>query len=96
MADGLLRTRRERFSDFWLKFAYGLGPTLVLAVTALALGSSAVAWSIAVVGVLLGFMVATTARKPRGALLGGVAIAVLLFLFQLVLAWLITHPIEKG
>ena len=96
MADGLLRTRGERLRDFWLKFAYGLGPTAVLALAALALGGGAVAWSIAVVGVLLGFMVATTARKPRGALMGGVAIAVLLFVFQLVLAWLITHPIEKG
>jgi hypothetical protein len=49
---------------------------------------------IAVTGVLLALFVASSARKPRGALIGGIVCAVVLFLFQLVVAWFATHPIE--
>lgn len=95
MADGLLLTRKERLRAFWLKFAGGLGPSLVLVAVAAAVGGGAVAYSIAVFGVLLGFVVATSARRVRGAVAGGVALAVVLLLFQVVVAWFVTHPIEK-
>ena len=94
MADGLLLTRKERVTVFWAKFAAGLGPSLVLVAVAAVLGGGAVAYSIAVFGVLLGFVIATTARKVRGALVGGVALAIVLLLFQVVVAWFVTHPIE--
>ena len=68
----------------------------MLVIAALAMGSGAVGWSIAVFGVLLGFLVATSARTYRGALRAGIAIAVVLLLFQIVVAWFVTHPIEKS
>jgi hypothetical protein len=96
MADGLLLTGRERRRLFWLKLAAGAGPSLVLAAIAVALGAGAVGYSIAVFAVLIGFVIATTANKPRGALKGGIALLVVLLAFQIVVAWFITHPIQKS
>jgi hypothetical protein len=96
MADGLLLTRKERLRVFWLKFAAAVGPALVLVVVAVALGDGAVGWSIAAFGLLLGFLVATTARTIRGALVAGLVIAVVLLVFQIVVAWFVTHPIEQS
>jgi hypothetical protein len=96
VADGLLLTGKERARLFWLKFAAGAGPSLVLVAIAVALGSGAVAYSMAVFALLVGFVIATTARKPRGALKGGIALAVVLLAFQIVVAWFVTHPIEKS
>jgi hypothetical protein len=96
MADGLLLTRNERRRLFWLKFAGGAGPSLVLVAIAAALGSGAVAYSMAVFAVLIGFVIATTASKPRGALKGGFGLLVALLVFQVVVAWFITHPIQKS
>jgi hypothetical protein len=95
MADGLLLTRRERVRAFWLKFVYGLGPSVVLVAVALVLSGGAVAWTIAFFGVLFGLMVATTAKKPRGALIGGVSVAVFILLVQIAVAWLVTHPVVR-
>jgi hypothetical protein len=96
MADGLLLTGRERRRLFWLKLAAGAGPSLVLAAVAVALGAGAVGYSIAVFAVLIGFVIATSANKPRGALKGGIALLVVLLVFQIVVAWFITHPIQKS
>jgi hypothetical protein len=96
MADGLLLTASERRRLFWLKFAAGTGPSLVLVAIAAALGAGAVAYSMAVFAVLLGFVIATSARKPGGALKGGIALLVALLVFQIVVAWFITHPIQKS
>ena len=91
MADGLLLTRRERVRLYWQKFGLGYGPSALLGIVALALGGGAVGVVILVFGALLGFFVASSARKLRGAAIGGVVCAVLLFLFQLVIAWFVTH-----
>jgi hypothetical protein len=96
MADGLLLTGSERRRLFWLKLAGGAGPALVLVVVAVALGAGAVAYSMAIFAVLIGFVIATTARKPRGALVGGIALLLLLLVFQIVVAWFVTHPIQKS
>jgi hypothetical protein len=96
MADGLLLTGKERLRIFWLKFAFGLGPSLVLVAVAAVLGGGSVAYTIAVFGVLIGFVIATTAKKPRGALIGGIALAVVLLVFQIIVAWFVSHPIEKS
>jgi hypothetical protein len=96
MADGLLLSEKERLRIFWLKFAAGAGPSLVLVAVAAALGGGSVAYTIAFFGVLIGFVIATSARKPRGALIGGLALGLLLLVFQIVVAWFITHPIEKS
>ncbi len=96
MTDGLLLTRGERARGFALKLAGGLAPSLVLVVVAAALGGGAVAVAIAVLGIMCGLVVATSARTVRGALTAGVVIAALLFLLQIVVAWFATHPIEKS
>jgi uncharacterized membrane protein YdbT with pleckstrin-like domain len=96
MADGLLLTRGERRRLFWLKFAGGAGPSLVLVAIAAALGSSAVAYTMAVFAVLFGIAVATTAKKPRGAVVGGIVLLVVLLVFQIVVHWFFTHPIQKS
>jgi hypothetical protein len=68
----------------------------VLVVVAAALDAVAVAATMAVFAVLIGFVIATTARKPRGAIKGGLALLVVLIVFQIVVAWFVTHPIEKS
>ena len=94
MADGLLLTRGDRVRLFWSKLGCAYGPSFLLGVIALALGAGAVGWMILVVGALLALFVATSAKKVRGALIGGLVCAVLLFVFQLVVAWFASHPIE--
>ena len=94
MADGLLLTRAERTRLFWLKFAAGAGPALLVAIVALALGGGSVAWAIAIFGVLVGLLVPLNARRVRGAAIGGIVIAALLTIFQIVVAWFVTHPIQ--
>jgi hypothetical protein len=95
VADGLLLTGKERARLFWLKLAGGAGPSLILVAVAAALGSGAVAYSMAVFAVLIGFVIATTAKKPRGALIGGIVLVAVLLVFQIVVAWFVTHPIQK-
>jgi hypothetical protein len=96
MADGLLLTRKERIRFFWLRFAGGVGPALVVAIVALALGGGTAAWAIAIFGALVGFVVASSARTVRGAFVGGLVVAGLLIAFQIVVAWFFTHPILPG
>jgi hypothetical protein len=96
MADGLLLTRRERARLFWSKFAGGVGPSLIVAIAALAIDGGATAWAIAIFGVLIGLIVAWSARTVRGALIGGLVVAALLIVFQIVVAWFFTHPVLPG
>jgi hypothetical protein len=93
MADGLLLTRKERIRSFWLRFAGGVGPSLVVAIFALSLGGGATGWAIAIFGVLIGLVVASSARTVRGAVVGGFVVAGLLIAFQIVVAWFFTHPV---
>ena len=95
MSDGLLLSRRERLARFETRFGAGLGPSLALVAAAFALGADAVGIAIAVTAVLCALLVGTSARTLRGAVVAGLAIAVALFLFQLVLAWFITHPVLR-
>ena len=96
MTDQLLLTRGDRFRIFAVRFGGGVGPSLVLALGVAALGGGAVAIAIAVLGLLLGIVVATSARTDRGAVVGGIVTAVVLLLLQVVIAWFVTHPIEKS
>jgi hypothetical protein len=93
MADGLLLSRRERARAYWTKAALALAPTGVLAVVAVALGAPAVAVAMLVVAVLAALVAGQSARTWRGAAVTGVVVAAALFLLQIVLAWLITHPV---
>jgi hypothetical protein len=94
MADGLLLTRRERLRLFWTKLGLAYAPSFLLAVASLLLGGGAVGWMIGIVGLLLALFLATSAKRVRGAVIGGLVCAALLFVFQLVVAWFATHPIE--
>ena len=94
MADGLLLTRPERLRLFGLKLALSFAPSFLLGVAALALGGGSVGWMILIVGAVLALFVANSARTPRGAATGGVVCAAALFVFQLVVAWFASHPIE--
>jgi len=96
MTDLLLLRRRDRFRIFAVRFGGGVGPSLVLALVVAALGGGAVAVAIAFLGLLLGLVVATTARTDRGAVVGGFVTAAILLLLQVVIAWFVTHPIEKS
>jgi hypothetical protein len=95
MADGLLLTRQERRRLFWGKFAGGVGPSAVLCLVAFLLGGGAVAVAIAIFGLLFGLLIATTAKTTRGALTAGIVCMVILFVFQLVVAWFVSHPILR-
>jgi hypothetical protein len=94
VADGLLLTGKERLRLFWLKVGAGVGPALAVAVVALALGGGSVAGTIAIFGVLIGLLVATNARTVRGAVIGGIVVAALLVVFQVIVAWFVAHPIQ--
>jgi hypothetical protein len=94
VADGLLLGRRERLRVFWSKLGCAYGPSALLGLGSLALGGGAVGWMILIVGALLAFFVATSAKTVRGALIGGLVCAALVFVFQLVVAWFASHPIE--
>jgi hypothetical protein len=91
MADGLLLTRRERVRLYWQKFAVGYAPSFLLGVIALAAGAGSVAYVILIFGLLLGFFVASSARKVRGAVIGGIVCGLILFLVQILIAWFVTH-----
>jgi hypothetical protein len=95
VADGLLLTRRDRLRLFSGKVGGGMGPPLALAVGVAAFGGGAVAVAVGVLGILLGLVIATSAKTSRGALIAGLAIAGALFALQIVLAWFVSHPIQK-
>ncbi len=95
MADGLLATRQERLTAYWAKFGLAVAPSGALAVAAALLDAPAVGIAISVVAVLAAFVTGQSARTRVGALVAGLVVAALLFLLQLVLAWLITHPVVQ-
>jgi hypothetical protein len=94
MADGLLVTRSERLRLFWTKLAAAFTPPGALGVVTLVLGGGSVGWMILIVGALLALFVVTSARTVRGAGIAGAVVAVVLFLFQLLVAHIASHPIE--
>ena len=96
MTDRLLLSRSDRFWIFAVRAGGGVGPSLVLALVVAAVGGGAVAVAIAFLGILLGLVVATSARTNRGAVIGGIVTAGILLLLQFVIAWFVTHPIEKS
>jgi hypothetical protein len=96
MADGLLLSRRERLVLFWEKLGAAYGPSIVLALVAALTGGGTVAVAVLVIGGLIALCVATSVRKVRGAIWGGIATAVFLLLVNLALAWFLSHPILSG
>ncbi len=93
MSDRLLWTRRQKARDAALKLAACLGPIAVLVVVVVLTGGRATAVAMGSFGGLVALVIATDVRTPRGALIGGVAIAGALLALHIALAWLIDHPI---
>jgi hypothetical protein len=94
--DGLLLTRRERFRSYSEKTALVVGPSLVLALVALALGL----WVDAIVVVAIAGMTAlalgSAVRTRVGAAVMGLLLVAGIVLILLAVAWLISHPIQRG
>jgi hypothetical protein len=96
MSDGLLDTRSQRARRLAVRTGLGTAPSLLLALAFLALGGGVVGVAVAIVGALLGLSIGTSARTDRGAAVAGVVVAAALFLLQIVLAWIASHPILPG
>ena len=91
--DGVLDTRGYRFRCFVENLACAAAaPTLLTAVT-LVLGGGAGSAIVGAVGLGLAFVVATSVRTTRGAALGGLVVAVAIFLFLYITDWLFRNPI---
>jgi hypothetical protein len=96
VADGLLLTRRERFRIYTERTGLAFAAPAALVVVALALRAPAVAVAMAVVGGMLAVAIGTSVRTRAGAAFGGLVVAAALYVLNLALAWLGTHPILPG
>jgi hypothetical protein len=94
--DGLLLTRRERLRIYGERAALAVGPSLVLALVALAIGQ----WVVAVVVVAIAGMTAlalgSAVRSRVAAAVLGVLLVAGLVLVLLAISWLGSHPIQRG
>jgi len=93
MSDRLLWTRRQKARDAALRLGALLGPVAALVLLVLATGGRATAVAMGVIGGMVALAIAGDIRRPRGALIGGIAIAVALLALHIAIAWLIDHPI---
>jgi hypothetical protein len=96
MTDGLLDTRSQKARRLAVRTAAGTAPSLLLALVFLGLGGGVVGVAVAIMGMLLGISIGTSARTDRGAAVAGLVVAAALFLLQVVLAWIASHPILPG
>jgi hypothetical protein len=93
--DGVLDTRGYKLRCFVENLACAAAAPVLLAVVTLVLGGGAGSAIVAAVGLGLAFVVATSARTTRGAALGGLAVALAIFLFLLATDWLFRNPIQS-
>lgn len=91
--DGVLDTRGYKFRCFVENLLCAALAPALLAVATLFLGGGAGSAIVAAVGLGLAFVVATSVRTTRGAALGGLAVALAIFLFLLATDWLFRNPI---
>ena len=95
-SDGVLDTRGYKLRCFVENLACAAAAPGLLVIVTLFLGGGVGSVIVAAIGFALALVVATSARTPRGAALGGVAVAAAIFLFLAVSDWLFTHPILSG
>jgi hypothetical protein len=91
--DGVLDSRGYRLRCFVENLVCAAAAPAILTVATLFLGGGAGSAIVAAVGLGLAFVVATSVRTMRGAALGGVIVAVAIFLFLLATDWLFRNPI---
>jgi membrane associated rhomboid family serine protease len=93
--DGVLDTRGYRLRCFVENLVCAAAAPLLLAVVTLFLGGGAGSAIVAAVGLGLAFVVATSVRTTRGAALGGLLVAIAIFLFLFATDWLFRNPIQR-
>jgi hypothetical protein len=91
--DGVLDTRGYKLRCFVENLACAAAAPALLTGATLLAGGGVGSAIVAAVGLGLVFVVATTVRTTRGAALGGVAVAVAIFLFLAAVDWLFRNPI---
>jgi hypothetical protein len=93
LTDGVLDTRGYRLRCFVENLVCAAAAPGLLTLATLLLGGGAGSAFVAAVGLGLALVVATSVRTARGAALGGVAVAVVIFLFLAAVDWLFRNPI---
>jgi hypothetical protein len=94
--DGLLLSRRQRLGIYGQKTALLIGPSLVLALVELALGYWVDAIFVIAVAGLVALALGSMFRTRWGAAVFGLLLVGGIFVFLLVTAWFISHPIQRG
>jgi hypothetical protein len=94
--DGLLLTRRERLRKYSERTALVVGPSLVLALVALAIGQWVVAVVVVAIAGITALAIGSAVRTRTGAAVLGVLLVVGLVLILLAISWLGSHPIQRG
>jgi asparagine N-glycosylation enzyme membrane subunit Stt3 len=89
-------TRRERLRKYSERTALVVGPSLVLALIALALGLWVDAVVVAAIAGITALALGSALRTRVGAAVMGLALVAGIFLFLLAVAWLGSHPIQRG
>jgi hypothetical protein len=93
--DGVLDTRGYRLRCFVENLVCAAAAPALLTVATFLLGGGAGSAIVAAVGLGLAFVVATSVRTTRGAALGGLVVALAIFLFLLATDWLFRNPIQR-
>jgi hypothetical protein len=92
-SDGVLDTRGYKLRCFVENLVCAAAAPLLLTVATLFLGGGAGSAIVAAAGLGLAFVVATSVRTTRGAAVGGLVVALAIFLFLLATDWLFSNPI---
>jgi apolipoprotein N-acyltransferase len=94
--DGLLLTRRERLRMYTERTALVVGPSLILALVALAVGQWVVAAVVVAIAGITALALGSAVRSRVGAAVLGVLLVAGLVLILLAISWLGSHPIQRG
>jgi hypothetical protein len=89
-------TRRERLRKYTEMTALVVGPSLVLALLALALGLWVDALVVVAVAGMTALALGSAIRTRVGAAVMGLVLGAGIFLFFLAVSWIGSHPIQRG
>jgi hypothetical protein len=94
--DGYRLTRRQRLRTYTEKTALVVGPSVVLALVALALGLWVDALVVVAIAGITAIALGSAVRTRVGAAVMGVVLAAGIFLIMLAISWIASHPIQRG
>jgi hypothetical protein len=92
----LLLTRRERFRSFGERTGLIVGPSAVLALGALGFGLWVVTIFVALIAGSVAVVAGSSIRTRKGAAVFGLCLAGAIFAFMILVALLISNPIQRG